>query len=283
MQRLLIMTTILAVCSTSPARAQKAVAADSPDSIRLKLKIPAAGKEGRLELRVPKARLISEIERAIPATTAIPDVKLGDKLIYRDVQLNKLKATGLKPKVLKFEDGVFRVEGTPEVTGDLNSLYNHVVIKMETRTVSKVLGREIKMDVPVEHSEWRPKGAAPFSVKADVRGTCKISFTAADRLDTVRLRLNTQADFVRITDVRLQSDEPLYNVLKELVAVVGRAFPNDGINKPIKDAMTRQIDIDVFQGLAAADRQQLEGLRAKDIVVTTTKDEVKVTATLIKR
>src|SRR5262249_46206245 len=148
--------------------------------------------------------------------------------------------------------------GRPEVVGNVKALYEHVVIRMELRTVAKVFGKEIKTNVPVHHSDWRPKGDAPFSIAAEVRGTAKGSFSGSGAMRDQRLRIETRADYVKITDVRLQSDDLLYKIVREVVGIVGQAYPNEGFNKPIKDALTRSFDVDPFRNLKPEELADLD-------------------------
>jgi hypothetical protein len=202
--------------------------------------------------------------------------------MYRDVHLNKVKASGLKPSSLSLDGDFFRISGNPEVKGDLNALYEHVVVTTEVRTVAKIFGREIKQSVPVVRSDWRPKGAAPFSIKVEVRGTARVSFRGSGSLKDHRLYIDTRAEYVKVTDVQLPSDDLIYKVVKELVAV-GRAFPNEGFNKPIKDGLTRGFDIDPFRSLSPERRAELDQFRVKNVRVDSSNREVKVTADLTLR
>jgi hypothetical protein len=272
---------VLLLVAAGPAPAQPAP--DVADAIRVTIKPPRGTTDGKLTVFVPKAKILEEVRKAIPESVALPDQRLGNQLIYRDVQLNKVKAVDLKPSSLSLQGDVFRVEGTPTVTGDLNALYEHVVITTEVRTVAKVFGREVKQSVPVVKSDWRPKGAAPFAIKVEVRGTARVSVTGNGALKDHRLHLETRADHVKIVDVRLHSDDLLYKIVKELVGVVGKAFPNEGLNKPIKDGLTRGFDIDPFQNMAPKDREQFGQLAVKNVAVNSTDSEVKVTADLTGR
>jgi hypothetical protein len=253
------------------------------EKIRVSLVQPLGMNEGKLEIRVPKQRLFDEVTKGIPESVDLPDERLGNQLIYRDVELNKVKATGLKPSSLSFKEGKLYVEGAPSVKGELNCLYEHVVIKSEVRTIGVILGREIKQAVPVVHRDWRPKGPAPLTIKVEIRGTCEPSFPDAESLDKQRIQIKTQADFVKITSVDITTDDGLVRLITGVVAAVGKAFPNEGFNKPIKDALTRQIDIDPWKDLPDDQKMSLQGLKVKDAKLTSTETEVIVSAVLIKR
>src|SRR5205085_1930959 len=137
--------------------------------------------------------LLEQAHKAVPESVEIPDQELGNQLIYRDVQLNKLKAVGLKPDSLTIEDGRFNFTGTPRVSGVLNVLYEHIVVTTEVRTIAKVFGKEIKQAVPVVHRDWRPKPEAPFTVRIEVAGTCTVTVTDGQTLNGARICLQSQA------------------------------------------------------------------------------------------
>jgi hypothetical protein len=263
------------------------VAAQQPSgtssAIRVAITPPQGQSAGKLVVVMAKAKLLEEVRNAIPEAIPLPDQKLGNQLSYHDVQLNKVKVKDVRPSSLRLEGDVFHVAGTPTVTGELNALYEHVVIKTEVKTVGKFLGREIKVGVPVVKRDWRPMGAAPFDIRVEVRGTAKLSFGGVGTLKDGRVHVETRADHVKITDVRLRTDNRLYRFVKDLVVLVGKAFPNEGLNKPIKNALTRDFDIDPFQGLAAKDRDQLGTFMVKNVTIATTDSDVKVSADLILR
>lgn len=100
------------------------------DDIRptIKLKLAPEGEEGQLEIHVSKTQLLQFLEREIPAATDLPEQKLGDQLIYHDVQLNKVRAASLKPTTIRLADGKLQLAGEPLVSGELNALYEHIVI-----------------------------------------------------------------------------------------------------------------------------------------------------------
>jgi hypothetical protein len=275
--------TVAFLLALAPSHAVAQQPPKAGDAVEVAITPPTDGADGSLVVVMPKAKLLEAIAKAIPESADVPEQKLGDKLIYRDLRLSKVKATGLKPASLALDGNVFRFAGTPTVTGELNALYEHVVITTEVRTVGKVAGREIKQSVPVSRSDWRPKGAAPFSITADVRGTCAVSFAAGDTLKDLRVRLDTKADFVQIKDVKLTTDDVVYKAAKELIGIAGKAFPNEGVNKPIKDALTCRLDIDPFKDSPAKDRDRLGRYKVKDVAVRTTEGEVRVTAILLPR
>lgn len=278
---MLLTGVVLLALASPPAAAQPAPKA--ADAIDVIITPPAGGAEGSLVVVMPKAKLLEAVGKAIPESADIPDQKLGNKLIYRDLTLGKVKATGLTPASLTLDGNVFRISGTPTVTGELNALYEHVVVTTTIKTIGKIGNREIKQAVPVVTSDWRSKGAAPFSITADVSGTCAVSFVTGDTLKDLRLRLDTKADNVQIKDIKLTTDDVVYKAAKELIGVAGKVFPNEGVNKPIKDGLTRRFDIDPFAHLPAKDRDRLGQFKAKDVAVRTTDSEVKVTAVLLPR
>lgn len=279
--RLSLIAIVVAVGSVAPSRT--APLPDARDEIRVTITPPQGGPNGRIVITLRKAKLLEEVRKAIPDSVALPDQKLGDKLIYRDVQLNHLTAVDLKPSSLTFDAGTFGFAGTPVVKGDLNALYEHVVITTEVKTVAKVGGIEVKQSVPVKKSDWRPKGAAPFTIKLDVQGTCKVSFKGDGLLKDQQLHLDTRADYVRISGVELKSDDPLYKIVKEVIGVVGKAFPNEGLNKPIKEGLTRSFDIDLFKNLSQKDRAQLGPFGAKNATISSTDTDVRVSGDLVTR
>lgn len=267
MIRFMMLAGLVSAAVVPNVLAQKPPPVDKPT---VTLTPPQTGADGKLVVVYPKAKLLEVLREAIPAAGVdLPDQKLGNQLIYRDVQLNKLKAVDLKPSSLTLEKDVIAVAGTPAVTGELNAKYEHVVI-------------EPKLP-PVIKSDWRPKGATPFEIKVEVRGTCKASFTGGDVVRDCRLRLETRADFVKITDVKVQTDDLLLTIVKESVAVVGKAFPNEGLNKKIKDELTRTVDTDPFAGLDAKDLEPLGRYKVKGVTVNTDAVQVTVTAALIPR
>jgi hypothetical protein len=279
--RLLLTGVVLLAGGALPASA--APAPDDQDEARVTLTPPQGNADGKLVIVFPKGKLLKEVHKSIPESVTLPDQKLGNQLIYRDVQLNDITAADLKPSSLTLDGGVFRVAGTPTVKGNLNAQYEHVVVTTEVRTIGKIWGREVKQSVPVTKSEWRPKGAAPFTIKLEVRGTCKVSFTGKGPLKDQHLRLETQADYVRITNVELKTDDLVYKAVKELVGVVGKALPNEGLNKPIKDALTQSFDVDPFKSLSQKERDQLGQFEVKKVTTQTTDSEVTVSADLAAR
>jgi hypothetical protein len=240
-----------------------------PDLPTVTITPPQGGTDGKLVIVYPKAKLLEEVRNAIPAEVALPDQKLGNQLIYHDVELNKVKAAGVKPASLALDKNVFTVAGTPTVNGDLNCKYEHIVVKPGLP--------------PKVERDWRPKGATPFEIKIEVRGKCEVSFTGGDVLKDGRLRLETKADLVRITSVKLDTGDLALKALEAVIGVVGREFPNELLNKPIKDGLTRKFEVDPFRTVPAKDREGLDRYKVKDVKVDAAADKVTVTAALTPR
>ena len=268
--------TALAAIPIATATARQAA---PPAVAVVDLKPPQDGKDGTLAVTYPKEALLDAVRRAIPDSVALPEQEVPDQLLYHDIRLSDLKAVDLKPSSLTLDGGEFYLAGSPTVAGALNAKYQHVVVTTQITTV-KVFGREVKTSTPVVKRDWRPKAPAPFRIKVDVRGTCKLTLPGDGPLKDRRLHVETKAEYVRIASVRIDSDDPAYKIIGEVVGVVGQAFPNEGLNKPIKDGLTRGFDIDPFKDMPAADRDRLGQFRVKNVVVRTTETEVQITADL---
>lgn len=269
---LMVALTLAALAAARPARADG-------EQVSVSVTPPRDGRAGKLVLIVPKAEVLAAVRKAIPDSAGIPEQKLGDKAIYRDVRLSNLKAVGLTPTSLSFDNGVFHVAGNPAVKGELNAIYLHVVVNMVEKEV-EILGQKAKVKVPQQTSGWRPRPPTPFEVKAEVRGTCKVSFPGGGVLAEQRLHLETQAEYVRITEVKVTTDDVFLKIVEGVLGAVGGAFPNEGLNKPIKDALTRSVDLDPFQSLSKQDRDGLKKYKVRNVAVDTTDAQVKITADL---
>jgi hypothetical protein len=276
------LTLVVLLCYGAMAAAADPASKPARSVLTIRLNVPKGSTDGELVVIAPKQALLAELEKAIPETVAIPNQKLGNQAIYRDVKLTDLKVGQIKPR-LSIDHEAIQVVGTPRLTGKLDALYEHVVVTTEVKTIAKVLGREVKQSVPVVHSDWRPKGAMPFTIDAQVSGTCVASFPTAKSLDDQRIRLDTRATQVKITDIHIETNDPLVQAVVQLLAVVGRAFPNEGLNAPIRDALTRRIEIDPFNGFNKDQRKQFKAYRVKSVTIKTTPDEVRVVAVLANR
>jgi hypothetical protein len=252
----------------------------SANGLAIEIKPPTIGADGKLVLKMPKDRMLKELDRAIPASAPIEAQKLGDLLIYRDVKLDEIKASELKPSSLTLEDDVFRISGSPVVSGKITGLYEHVVVTTEVKTIAKIFGREIKQAVPVVKSDWRHKDLAAFSIKVDLNGNARVAFSKGTALADQRIRIATSADRVRIADIDLKTDELIVKVAREVIGTIGKAFPNEAFNKPIKDSLARTIEIDPFRDMPAKELQKLKRYDVKDVQVKTANDEVTATAVL---
>lgn len=137
--------------------------------------------------------------------------------------------------------------------------------------------------MPVKRSDWRPKGPTPFTIKVELAGTATFSLTEGDSVDKQRLRITSKVDIVRITEVKLDTNDAGLKLLANIVGVVGKALPNEGFNKPIQTALTREFDVELFQNLSVEDRSQLQSVKLKDVLFETQPDEVRITAKVLRK
>jgi hypothetical protein len=72
-------------------------------------------------------------------------------------------------------------------------------------------------------------------------------------------------------------------IVKEVIGAVGKAFPNEGFNRAIKDAMARTISIDPFPGLSQIDSTHIPSYKLMRTSSRSAAEEVTIRAILVIR
>lgn len=270
-----------------------------------------------IRLSIPKNQFLEGTKQAVPMSVSLRDNKLGNHLIYRDVQFNRVAIRNLKPPSLvnqvRLEAALKRALGVnqvgleaalerareakaslkelaaqlnldsagftfklaPEIVFDLNALYEHVEVKSEVRTIGRILGREIKQAVPVVYRQWKPRGAAPVSIKLEIGGKARLNAIGGPSLADKRIRLEMSYEEVRVTSVEVQKGDALMALARDLLAV-GGAIKNEGWNVAIRNALPKTIDIDPFAGVSPDAMRWIKRIRIDDVFIGCGKDNVEV-------
>jgi hypothetical protein len=130
----------------------------------------------------------------------------------------------------------------PTLAGQLERLYEHVVVDFPIETVAKVdiplVGfREIKTSVPRKRSDWRPDNPSPFMLRATIPGTVEVTEAGGETLASTRIVLVLKTEPAPIDDVRLER----FPVIQELVPLLKTGI--SGIKLP---AIRREVVIEPF-------------------------------------
>jgi hypothetical protein len=245
---------LVAIAWSGPGEAQQ-----PPVRFALKFTAPREGHDGQLEIRASQETVMSAIRSALPKSMDLPDQKLDNQLVFKNVQLKKLKANDLQPDKLEIQNDVVKLAGKPTVCGDLQ--YDQTVIGMERQRHGV-----ITIDVPVTRNQT---ATVPFTSDLEIKGRVTLSLVAGKNLSQSRIRVDTQVEHLKITKLAIQGVGALPAIITRELE---QRLPRD-INKALS------ADIDPFKDSPAEQRQEFEAYKVKSVSLTTG-DEVKVTAVL---
>ena len=211
-----------------------------------------------LFFEIPKDVFAAGLQRGLPPSLPVPDHKLADQfLIWRDLQFRKMELTNLVPDLAFDKPGTLAFVMHPKLTGQLERLYEHVVIDFPIETVAKVdlplIGsREIKTSVPRNRSDWRPDNPAPFMLTATIPGTVEVTECGGETLATTRIALALKTEPASIDDIRLEK----LPVIQELAPLLKTGI--SGFKLP---AIHREVVLQPFSHPSAEGLEALSRIR----------------------